>query len=109
MGRLRDKMEGDLKLRGVSENTRKTYLYCAAGFVRPMSLAGLPGSAGGTRLRPAQGWRCGGELAAIGEGYVGRRGVGGARILGSSVQARPLLQPERSWGKTSTTSGVGQS
>ena len=34
MGRLRDKMEGDLKLKGASENTRKTYLYCAAGFVR---------------------------------------------------------------------------
>lgn len=32
MGKLRDKMEGDLKLRGLSENTRKTYLRCAAKF-----------------------------------------------------------------------------
>lgn len=34
MGRLRDKMEDDLKLRGLCENTRKTYLRCAAKFSR---------------------------------------------------------------------------
>lgn len=34
MGTLRDKMEGDLKLKGLSSNTRKTYLLCAASFVR---------------------------------------------------------------------------
>ena len=34
MGKLRDKMEGDLKLRGLSVNTRKTYLICAAAFVK---------------------------------------------------------------------------
>jgi hypothetical protein len=34
MGTLRDKMEGDLKLKGLSPNTRKTYLLCAASFVR---------------------------------------------------------------------------
>lgn len=34
MGKLRDKMEGDLKLRGLSVNTRKTYLNCAAAFVK---------------------------------------------------------------------------
>jgi integrase/recombinase XerD len=34
MGQLRDKMEGDLKLSGRSENTRKTYLTCAAAFVK---------------------------------------------------------------------------
>jgi integrase/recombinase XerD len=34
MGTLRDKMEGDLKLKGLSPNTRKTYLLCAAAFVR---------------------------------------------------------------------------
>ena len=31
---LRDKIEGDLKLRGMSVNTRKTYLICAAAFVK---------------------------------------------------------------------------
>jgi site-specific recombinase XerD len=34
MGTLREKMESDLKLRGLSTNTRKTYLLCAASFVR---------------------------------------------------------------------------
>lgn len=34
MGKLRDKMEGDLKLRGLSDNTRISYLRCAEGFVR---------------------------------------------------------------------------
>ena len=34
MGKLRDKMEGDLKLRGLCENTRATYLRCAEAFVR---------------------------------------------------------------------------
>ena len=34
MGQLRDKMAGDLKLKGLSTNTSKTYLYCAAAFVR---------------------------------------------------------------------------
>jgi len=34
MGKLRDKMEGDIKLRGLSVNTRKTYLICAAAFVK---------------------------------------------------------------------------
>jgi integrase/recombinase XerD len=34
MGKLRDKMEGDLKLKGLSANTRATYLSCAAAFVR---------------------------------------------------------------------------
>lgn len=34
MGRLRDKMTGDLKLRGLSSNTRTTYLNCAAVFAR---------------------------------------------------------------------------
>ena len=32
MGKLKDKMEGDLKLRGRCENTRKTYLRCAERF-----------------------------------------------------------------------------
>jgi hypothetical protein len=30
MGKLRDQMEQDLKLRGRSENTRVTYLRCAS-------------------------------------------------------------------------------
>lgn len=34
MGQLRDKMDEDLKLKGLSANTRETYLYCAAAFVR---------------------------------------------------------------------------
>jgi site-specific recombinase XerD len=34
MGKLRDKMDGDMKLRGLSENTRKTYLRCTEGFVK---------------------------------------------------------------------------
>ncbi len=34
MGKLKDKMEGDLKLRGLCENTRLTYLRCAAAYVR---------------------------------------------------------------------------
>jgi site-specific recombinase XerD len=34
MGKLRDKMDGDLKLKGLSANTRKTYLTCAASFVK---------------------------------------------------------------------------
>ena len=34
MGRLRDKMEGDLRLCGLSENTRKAYLRCVAKFSR---------------------------------------------------------------------------
>jgi len=32
MSRLRDKMQGDLKLCGFCENTRKTYIRCAARF-----------------------------------------------------------------------------
>lgn len=34
MGKLREKMDGDLKLRGLSVNTRKTYIICAAAFVK---------------------------------------------------------------------------
>lgn len=34
MGKLKDKMDGDLKLRGLSENTRSAYLRCAAAYVR---------------------------------------------------------------------------
>ena len=34
MGKLRDKMDQDLKLRGRSENTRETYLRCARSFVK---------------------------------------------------------------------------
>jgi len=34
MGKLRDKMEADLKLKGLSVNTQKTYLTCAAAFVK---------------------------------------------------------------------------
>lgn len=34
MGKLRDKMESDLKLRGLSVNTRRMYLTCAAAFVK---------------------------------------------------------------------------
>lgn len=34
MGNLRDKMDGDLKMRGRSDNTRKTYLVCAASFAK---------------------------------------------------------------------------
>jgi site-specific recombinase XerD len=34
MGKLRDKMEEDLKLKGLSPTTRETYLRCAAVFVR---------------------------------------------------------------------------
>lgn len=34
MGKLRDKMEQDLKLRGLCENTRETYLRCARAFVK---------------------------------------------------------------------------
>jgi len=34
MGQLRDKMEEDLRLAGLSPNTRQTYLRCAAVFVR---------------------------------------------------------------------------
>lgn len=33
MGKLRDQMGGDLKLRGLSDNTRETYLRCARSFV----------------------------------------------------------------------------
>jgi integrase/recombinase XerD len=33
MGKLKEKMDGDLKLRGRSDNTRKTYLRCAQSFV----------------------------------------------------------------------------
>ena len=32
MGELRDRMEADLRLRGVSENTRRLYLRCARDF-----------------------------------------------------------------------------
>lgn len=32
MGKLRDQMDGDLKLRGLSDNTRQTYLRCARSF-----------------------------------------------------------------------------
>lgn len=34
MGRLRDRMEEDLKLKGFSANTRATYLCCARSFVK---------------------------------------------------------------------------
>jgi site-specific recombinase XerD len=34
MGKLKDKMDGDLKLRGLYENTRATYLRCAEAFVK---------------------------------------------------------------------------
>lgn len=34
MGKLREKMEADLKLKGLSQNTCKTYVFCAASFVR---------------------------------------------------------------------------
>ena len=34
MGKLRDKMDEDLRLRGLSLNTRKTYLRCARAFVK---------------------------------------------------------------------------
>lgn len=34
MGKLRDKMDQDLRLRGLSLNTRKTYLRCARAFVK---------------------------------------------------------------------------
>lgn len=34
MGKLRDRMEGDLKLKGLSGTTREAYLRCAAAFVR---------------------------------------------------------------------------
>ena len=34
MGRLKDKMEGDLQLRGLCRNTREAYLRCARMFVR---------------------------------------------------------------------------
>jgi hypothetical protein len=34
MGRLRDRMDEDMLLGGLSANTRKTYLYCVAVFVR---------------------------------------------------------------------------
>jgi integrase/recombinase XerD len=34
MGKLRDQMDGDLKLHGLSDNTRITYLRCAQGFVK---------------------------------------------------------------------------
>lgn len=34
MGKLREKMDGDLKLKGLAITTRETYLTCAAGFVR---------------------------------------------------------------------------
>jgi integrase/recombinase XerD len=34
MGRLRDKMVGDLRLRGLSDNTRETYLHCVTVFAR---------------------------------------------------------------------------
>ena len=33
MGELRDRMDGDLRLRGLSEVTRAEYLRCAAHFV----------------------------------------------------------------------------
>lgn len=34
MGKLRDRMDGDIKLRGLSDNTRESYLRCAEGFVK---------------------------------------------------------------------------
>ena len=34
MGKLKDKMAGDLTLRGLSESTRTAYLRCAAAYVR---------------------------------------------------------------------------
>ena len=34
MGKLKNKMEGDLKLRGLGENTRETYLRCVEVYVR---------------------------------------------------------------------------
>jgi integrase/recombinase XerD len=34
MGKLKDKMDGDLKLRGLCNNTRATYLRCAEAFVK---------------------------------------------------------------------------
>ena len=34
MGKLKEKMAGDLKLRGLNENTRVTYLRCAEAFVK---------------------------------------------------------------------------
>ena len=32
MGQLRDRMDADLRLRGLSENTRRLYLRCARDF-----------------------------------------------------------------------------
>jgi integrase/recombinase XerD len=34
MGKLREKMDGDLKMHGRSDNTRQTYLACAASFTK---------------------------------------------------------------------------
>ena len=34
MGRVRDRMDQDMAMRGLSANTRKTYLYCTVAFVR---------------------------------------------------------------------------
>src|SRR5688572_2588286 len=39
MVRLRDKMIGDLKLRGLSDNTRETYLHCVTVFARHHGLS----------------------------------------------------------------------
>ena len=34
MGQVRDRMDQDMAMRGLSANTRKTYLHCAVAFVR---------------------------------------------------------------------------
>ncbi len=34
MGQLRDRMDQDMVMRGLSPNTRRAYLRCAAAFVR---------------------------------------------------------------------------
>jgi integrase/recombinase XerD len=49
MGKLKEKMEGDLKLRGLGANTRETYLRCAEAYVRHYMKA--PAQMGRTEVR----------------------------------------------------------
>ncbi len=49
MGKLKDKMEGDLKLRGLCANTRETYLRCAEAYVKHYMKA--PAQMGRTEVR----------------------------------------------------------
>lgn len=50
MGKLKDKMDQDLKLRGLCEHTRATYVRCARAFVKPTGSRNGDGQSRGAGL-----------------------------------------------------------